>query len=448
MKTYMTDRDKKIIYSFICSLYIIIFLVCNNLPSFGKDEETLKLNLSDCIKMAIDTNPSIIKARANIDVAKANRTQALSGFYPTIKMNSQYNRTNARSTSISGTGGTVVSTPDSQSSYTNFTLSQRIFDSFKTWKNYKYSDAQLENAEYALQEACNNLALNVTQYYFNVISAANLVKLNETLVQQSINHLEQTEANYRAGIAPKSDTYSAQVNFTEAKVNLLDVQNNLRIKMANLKNLIGLKRDVNADVIEEHFELNYKPQLQESITNALEKRPELKEMIAQIQAQNVQIEILTLNVMPQLTVDVGLNLDAARDPSLTTNYYTVQANFTLPLFDGFSSSSKIDAAKANKTSLEAGKLDTEKSISLEVETSYYNLETAFAKIELTTQQVEEANKNLQVAEGRYRAGVSPFQELLDAQVTFSRSMTELIVAKYNYQIALFTFKKAAGDELL
>jgi len=132
MKTYTTVRNKRIIYSLMWSIYVIIFLTCNSLPSFGKDEDVLKLNLSDCIKMALDTNPSIIKARASIDVAKANRTQALSGFYPVIKMNSQYNRTNASSTSISGTGGTVVSTPDSQSSYTNFTLTQRIFDSFKT----------------------------------------------------------------------------------------------------------------------------------------------------------------------------------------------------------------------------------------------------------------------------------------------------------------------------
>lgn len=445
MKKYINRlTDKTIIYRFFFP--VIIFLICTFLPCSGK--EVLKLNLSDCINMALDTNPSIIKARASIDVAKANRRQALSGFYPVIKMNSQYNRTNATTTSISGSGGTVDSTPDSQSSYTNFTLSQRIFDSFKTWNNYKYSDAQLENAEYALQESSNNLSLNVTQYYFNVISAANLVKLNETLVQQSINHLEQTEANYKAGIAPKADTYSAQVNCTEAKVNLLDARNNLRIKMANLKSLIGLKRDIEAEVVEESFELTCKPELQEAISNAMEKRPELKEMLAQIKAQAVQIDLLTISVMPQLTVDVGLNLDAARDPARPNNYYTVQANFTLPLFDGFSSSSKIDAAKANKTSLEAGKLDTEKSISLEVETSYYNLETAFAKIELTTQQVEEANKNLQVAEGRYKAGVSPFQELLDAQVTFNRSMTDLIVARYNYQIALFTFKKAIGESLL
>ena len=180
----------------------------------------------------------------------------------------------------------------------------------------------------------------------------------------------------------------------------------------------------------------------------MDKRPELKEMLAQIEAQNIQIEILTLNVMPQLTVDVALNLDAARDPALPNNSYTVQANFTLPLFDGFNSSAKIDAAKANMTGLEAGKLDVEKSISLEVETSYYNLETAFSRIGLTSQQVEEANKNLQVAEGRYKAGVAPFQELLDAQVTFSRTMTDFITAKYRYQIALFNFKKAIGDELL
>jgi outer membrane protein TolC len=418
------------------------------MPCFSQDKEVLKLNLSDCINMALDTNPAIIKARANIDVAEANITQALSTFYPVVKLNSQYNRTNANTTSISGGGGNVVTTPARQSSSTNFSITQRIFDSFKTWRNYKYADAQLENIKYAFEETSNNLSLNVTKYYFEVIAVKHLVKLDETLLLQSKNHLDQTNANYKAGIAPKADTYSAQVNVTQAQVNLLEAQNSLRIQMANLKNLIGLKREVNIEVVEESFELNYKPLLPEAITSAINKRPELKEMLAQIEAQSIQIDILTLNVMPQLTVDVGFNLDAARDPALPDNSYTIQANFTLPLFDGFNSAAKIDAAKANMTGLEAGKLDVEKSISLEVETSYYNLETAFSRIELTSQQVEEANKNLQVAEGRYKAGVSPFQELLDAQVTFSRTMTEFITAKYRYQIALFTFKKAIGEELL
>ena len=428
-------------------VYILLLVVILTLPSsISLSRDIQQLTLSDCISMAMETNVSIIKARDNIRVAEAGKRQSLSTFYPSIQFSSQYSRTNANTTFISG-AGTVVSSPARQSGLATFIIKQRIFDSFRTWNNYKLSEAQLQNAEYALKEAAKDLALAVARNYFQLSEAKHLVELTEVLLNQANKHFEQTNANYQAGISPKSDIYSAQVNVTQAKVNLLEAQNNLNIQKANLRKLIGLERSDLFEITDEKLELNYKAELQEGINKALQDRPELNEMMAQIEAQNRQIDLLTLNVMPQLTIDLGLNLDAYRDPSLSENAYTVSANFTLPLFDGFSSKAKIDAAEANMNSLQAQERDMKRSISLEVETDYYKLETAFAKIELTSQQVEEAKKNLDVSEGRYKVGVAPFQEVLDAQVTYNRSMVELIASRYAYQIALFTFKTAIEEEL-
>jgi len=145
---------------------------------------------------------------------------------------------------------------------------------------------------------------------------------------------------------------------------------------------------------------------------------------------------------------VGYYSDITRDPSIPENYYTISADLSFPIFDGFNTDSRIESAEASRVIYEAQKTDLIKSISLEVETSYYALETAFAKIKLTSQQVEEAKKKLEVAEGRYEAGVGSFQEVLDAQVSYNQSMNNLLTARYDYQTALFTFKKAIGEELL
>ncbi|HPZ09299.1 MAG TPA: TolC family protein, partial [Candidatus Eremiobacteraeota bacterium] len=361
-------------------VYILLLVVILTLPSsISLSRDIQQLTLSDCISMAMETNVSIIKARDNIRVAEAGKRQSLSTFYPSIQFSSQYSRTNANTTFISG-AGTVVSSPARQSGLATFIIKQRIFDSFRTWNNYKLSEAQLQNAEYALKEAAKDLALAVARNYFQLSEAKHLVELTEVLLNQANKHFEQTNANYQAGISPKSDIYSAQVNVTQAKVNLLEAQNNLNIQKANLRKLIGLERSDLFEITDEKLELNYKAELQEGINKALQDRPELNEMMAQIEAQNRQIDLLTLNVMPQLTIDLGLNLDAYRDPSLSENAYTVSANFTLPLFDGFSSKAKIDAAEANMNSLQAQERDMKRSISLEVETDYYKLETAFAKI--------------------------------------------------------------------
>jgi len=109
---------------------------------------------------------------------------------------------------------------------------------------------------------------------------------------------------------------------------------------------------------------------------------------------------------------------------------------------------RLEEAKANKVIYEAEKVETEKSISLEVEKAFYNLRTSLAKIELTSRQVEEGKNSLEISEGRYEAGVGPFQEVLDSQTAYAQAMTDFLSARYDYQIALFSFKKAIGEELL
>jgi outer membrane protein len=426
-------------------ILIILILILIQIPAFG--EEKLQMKLMDCIKMAIDTNPIVIKANQNIVIANSQLTQSASLFWPNVKINGQFNVTNATSTTISGGSGSVTTQPSKSSYLGTLAVNQTIFDSFKTWYNYKYALTQLSIAEYNLIQIENELALNVANEYFNTLTSQKMYELNRVLLQQSIKHLEQAQANYEAGITAKADVFSAKVRVTEAKVNLLDAESDLKIKVAQLKSDIGMKRDTNIEIAEEIMETEKKLTLEESITNGIEQRPELKKILAAIEGQEKLLSLAKVNSAVQFNIGVGLNFDFARDPGTSQKSYTASAVLSVPLFDGFSSEAKVDETEARLVSYEADRTDIEKQISLDVETAYYTLETAIAKIELTTEQAEEARKNLDVSEGRYAAGVSSFQELLDAQIAYKQSMTNLITSRYNYQISLYTFKKALGEEL-
>jgi len=427
----------------IISILMIIFIfTC--VAILAEEEEILYLNLQDCINMAMETSSSIIKAEQNVVIAEANTSQSLSTFYPSVGLYGNYSKTNQGTTTVSG----ITASTTRQSQALTFGIKQTVFDSFQTWYKYKYYRIQVEQQKYNLENEKATLALNVTQAYFNVISAKYLMELDEVLLEQSIKHLEQAKANYEAGISPGADIFSAEVDVTESRVNLLESQNDFRTKMAKLKNYIGIKRDVEIEIDEEFFELKDELLLDDAINSALARRPDLQALITQVEAQDRQIDILELGKYPSLSINVGYYSDITRDPSIPENYYTISADLSFPIFDGFNTDSRIESAEASRVIYEAQKTDLIKSISLEVETSYYALETAFAKIKLTSQQVEEAKKKLEVAEGRYEAGVGSFQEVLDAQVSYNQSMNNLLTARYDYQTALFTFKKAIGEELL
>ena len=427
-------------------LITLIILILTASFAMGEENDTLKLNLQDCINMAINTNPSIIKAEQSIVIAESQETQSLSGFYPDVGFTGSYYRSNRGSSTIDGT--ITAQSTSSQSHNLTFGVEQVIFDSFKTWYKYKYSNMQVERSQYSFIEEKQQLALEVTEAYYTALKNSHLVELNKILLSQSLQHLDNTVANFEAGIAPRADIISAEVSVTEAKVTLLEAENNFNLQQATLKNLIGIKRDVEFSLDEKIYELQTALELDNAIMSALNKRPDLKAVITQLEAQETQIKLAEIARYPQLSVNMGYYSEITRDPSLPENYYALNVQLSFPVFDGFEKEAQLEEAQANKVIYEAEKLELEKSISLEVEKAFYNLKTSLAKIELTSRQVEEAGNNLEVSEGRYKAGVGSFQEVLDGQTSYSQAMTNYLNAKYDYQIALFSFKKAIGEELL
>ena len=426
----------------IICLILIVFILTFSIAS--SEEEVLRLNLESCIDMAMKTDVDIITAEQNLAIAVAQKKQALSGFYPTVGMSGAYSRTDQGSTTVSG----ITASTTSQSHFLAYGISQTVFDSFQTWYSYKYALLEIKQQEYALQDAKATLALSVSTAYFDVINAKYLMDLDRLLLEQSLKHLEQAAANYEAGISPKSDVFSAEVDVTNSKVTLLESQGNFKTKMAKLKNYIGIKREVKIELEENFYEMEEDFLLDDAINNALSKRPDLMEAEVQVEAQDKQLDILNLDRYPSLSIDVGFYSEITKYPTDPENYYTISASLSIPIFDGFNVQSQIEQAEAYKVIYEAQKADLMKTISLDVETAYYDLETALAKIQLTSQQVQEAEKNLNISEGRYEAGIGSFQEVLDAKVSYSQAMNNFVSARYDYQTALFTFKKAIGEELL
>jgi len=427
-------------------IIMLLLIILSTYLSFAQEEEAITLNLRDCINMAIETDPSITKAEQNIIIGESQKTQTVSEFYPDVGLTGSYYRSNRGSATIDG--NITAATNSTQSHDLALGITQRIFDSFRTWHRYKYSQLQIEKSGYSLEKEKQSLALEVTEAYFQTIKNKYLVELDGVLLEQSHQHLDKTIANFEAGISPRADIVSAEVNVTEGEVNLLEAENSLSIQMATLKNLTGLKRDVEIILDEELYELQSTLELDKAIVDAMNNRPDLKAVILQIEAQEKQIKLAELDRYPYLTVDLGYYSEITRDPSIPENYYAFNVQLSFPIFDGYETEARLEEAKANKVIYEAEKLETEKSISLEVEKAFYNLRTSLAKIELTSRQVEEGKTSLEISEGRYEAGVGPFQEVLDSQTAYARAMTDFLNARYDYQIALFSFKKAIGEELL
>ena len=76
--------------------------------------------------------------------------------------------------------------------------------------------------------------------------------------------------------------------------------------------------------------------------------------------------------------------------------------------------------------------------------AYADIESATARIDVMETSLKKARENLELAQGRYEAGVGPYIEVTDAQVAAVNAETDHVQALYDYQLAVARLFKAMG----
>jgi outer membrane protein TolC len=117
---------------------------------------------------------------------------------------------------------------------------------------------------------------------------------------------------------------------------------------------------------------------------------------------------------------------------------------TIPLFQGGLTRGRISEAHANLIALEAQRDATRQSILLEVNRAYADLESATTRVEVMKLSLQKARENLEIAQGRYEAGLGPYIEVTDAQLSAVNAETDHIQALYDYYLAGARLLKAMG----
>jgi outer membrane protein len=140
------------------------------------------LTLDQAISIAIEHHPSLRVAVANMRVASAGTSQALSAYFPNISANASANRTD----------GWFVFNPafaPRKQSYNNYTTgiqaTQTIFDFGKTINRVSATN-QFEEASIAdYQSARGNVITNVQISYYGVIQAIQIVLVSEEAIEHA-----------------------------------------------------------------------------------------------------------------------------------------------------------------------------------------------------------------------------------------------------------------------
>src|SRR5713101_624249 len=203
------------------------------------------LTLEKAVELALSNHPSLRVASGTQAINEALVGQAQSGFYPQVTGTvGKTLRTSNSTTQFSGSavsGGRTTSGNTTGFYQNSVTLNQLFYDFGTTKSLVDTAQFNLRAANSDAETTVQTVVINVQQAYFNLQQSQRLVTVSEEAITQFKKHLDLAKGRFKAGVAPKIDVTTAEVDFSNAQLNLITARNNALVARVTLNNAMGIQ---------------------------------------------------------------------------------------------------------------------------------------------------------------------------------------------------------------
>jgi outer membrane protein len=402
----------------------------------------VRLTLKEAETLVSRNNPQITAARLQALAAQQVVRETRSSYWPTATANvtAVDSQTNSR-IAAGGLNNPIIY----ERAAGGATVRQLITDFGRT-KNLVASAGFSAKAEDQNSLATREqVALAVDQAFYGVLQAQAVLRVATGTVGNRQVVVDQVEALAKSALKSDLDLSFAQVNLAQARLLLLDAQNNEKGAQATLAALLGYVTPQEFDVVDEPAATLAPPaNLDELIQHAVNFRPELQSMNFQYQAAEKLKTAERDSLFPTISALGAVGGTPVRDYHLSPWYGAVGGNIEIPVFNGFLFSAREKEADLRAQAVQQRFVDLRNAIAKDVRTSWLNANTAYDRLDVTNQLLKQANLALDLAQTRYKLGLGSIVELSQAQLQQTQAEISQSQAGYEYRLALAVLRYQIG----
>lgn len=404
-----------------------------------------QLTLAQAEQMAIKNNPNISIARL-LALAQAQVTREVrSAELPTAV--SDLTAVDAHKNSRI-TAGYLSNPSIHDRAAGGLTVSQLITD-FGHTHNLVLSARSTARAQLESERATElDITLTVDQAFYQALTAQAVLKVAQSTVDQRQATDDQVRALTNSKIRSDLDLSFADVQLSQAKLLLLDAQNNEQASMATLNDVLGSEQDLQYTLVDETSGTPPPPpdNPETMLQPAFAARPDLAalndQFIAARQYRTAERDLW----MPTISAMGAVGGTPVRSDQIQSSWYgTAGANISIPVFNGFLFNAQEKEAKLRAEAAQENVRNLRDLIARDVRTAVLNAQTAYQRIAVTQQLLDQANFALDLATARYKIGLSGIVEMTEAQLNQTQAEIACANARYAYQTALAVVRFQMGQ---
>lgn len=407
----------------------------------GSVEKNIDMTLDKCIELALGNNPQINAAFHDILASDARIKQVWANYFPQLSWQTGY--TKIKQLQLSDALGRNLTF--NYYILGQVTLQQMLYDFGVTQNQATIKRLDYEAYKTTLSATINDVIYQTKDAYFNLLFTFENRRVAEDTVKKFEMFYNQAKAFYEIGMNPKVDVTIAEVNLSNAKLQLIQADNAVNLAVAKLNNVMGVPFIDKYNVQER---LKYQPvdvTFNKSVEIARDARPELKLAELKVESANQTMKLVKKSYFPTLSVEGQYQRGGK---SWNSNYgYNIGGYLNFPTINGMLIKNEIKEARYLYDKEIANAKNTQNSIYLEIQNAYLTLEEKKNQMPVAILGVKQAKENYELSYGRYRVGEASPTELKDAQINYQQAQLTYYNALYQYNSSKAALEKAIGKNL-
>jgi outer membrane protein len=314
------------------------------------------------------------------------------------------------------------------------TISQLITDFGRTSELSKSAKLHTRAEEMNLEATREQILLEVNNAYFSSLAAQSVLTVAEETVKSRQLILQQIQTLATNKLKSDLEVSFASVDLDQANILLAKAKSDLKASFAVLSTLLAEREPLTFTLADEPMPANITNDVSSLLQEALAQRPDLASLRFQRDAAKETAKAEGKLLYPTLSAVGTAGLIPTGAPQLPSDYAAAGVNLNFPLFTGGLYTARRREAELKATVANEELRDAENNIIRDLQITKLNLEYSYERLALTRQLLQNANQALELAQARFKGGISSIIELSQAELNQTSAQIGEANARFDYQI--------------
>jgi len=402
-----------------------------------------RLTLRDAIELALKQNLSVRVANTQAEELEGTRERRRAFLLPHVNGTALVNYQNI---DLAAMGITFPNVPKVVGPFGTYdfraSATQSVIDR-RSYHNWRASEKQEEAAHLDYQDQRDLVIRQTAGLYLDAQAASAEVEAAGSRVTTSQTLEKLARDQHVQGLATAVDEVRAQVQLARDQQNLLVARNTYESSLLVLARFLGLSPGTPLELAEAlHFHHAESTDPDQALPNAVAARPDYAALLKQQESLAEQLKAVRARNLPTLSVNGNYGAIAGAGTSFAGTGQ-IAGTLTYTFYDRDRAGEKTEIqSRLERVNLQID--DLKREIEQELRKAVLDLESSENQVTVTEAALHLAERELSLAQDRFRNGVTDNIEVVNAQATLASAQDDRIMALARHADAIMALARSLG----